>query len=209
MARRSSTSLPARRSPASRGSAPTAPPRPASPRSPGPSPWRGPRSASGRTRSWWAGWCPGAATPAITRAAAGSPGSATRWTSPTPSATWPPIRPRSSPAPSLSPTAASPSTATPSPTPRRRPAVTDPPAAIALAPQVPLAGDKSGIHRERDAGDVPGVVADQVEDRVADVNRLNEVDGHQVGDHLGRLRVVLHVLAEYLVEHHGRGHAGG
>jgi hypothetical protein len=38
---------------------------------------------------------------------------------------------------------------------------------------------------------VPGVVADEVDDRVADVDRARKADGYQVGSHLAGLRVLL------------------
>ena len=40
---------------------------------------------------------------------------------------------------------------------------------------------------------VPGVVADQVNDRVADVDWARKADRHQVGGHLASLRVLLEV----------------
>jgi hypothetical protein len=49
----------------------------------------------------------------------------------------------------------------------------------------PLLDAEPGVYRERHTGDVSAVVADEVEDRVADVDRLDQVNRHQVGQDRG------------------------
>src|SRR5690348_5495204 len=49
---------------------------------------------------------------------------------------------------------------------------------------------EAGIDRQHDAGDVTGVVGDQPDDRVRDVDWLYHRDRQRVGDRVGHLRVL-------------------
>jgi amidase len=68
---------------------------------------------------------------------------------------------------------------------------------------------EAGVHRQRHAGDVAGVVGDQPEDRVGDVHRLDHGDGERIRHRVRHLRVLGEELGHRVVDDHGRVHAGG
>src|SRR5271154_3101394 len=68
---------------------------------------------------------------------------------------------------------------------------------------------EAGVDGKRDAGDVPGLVGDQPEDRVGDVYRLDHAHRQRVRHRLAEARVLLQELLHDVVDNHRGVHPGG
>src|SRR5690348_166130 len=68
---------------------------------------------------------------------------------------------------------------------------------------------EAGVDGQRHPGHVAGLVGDEPEDRVADVDRLDQFDRQQVGHRPGHGRILLQEPLHHLVDHHRGVHAGG
>src|SRR5260370_38966981 len=67
---------------------------------------------------------------------------------------------------------------------------------------------EAGVDRHGDAGDVAGIVGDQPEERVGDIDRLHHSDPQRVGPRVGQAGILRGGLLRRLVGHHPAGDAG-
>src|SRR5882757_7160134 len=71
-----------------------------------------------------------------------------------------------------------------------------------------LLGREPGVDGERHARDIPAGVADQVEDGIRHVDRLDHVDRHQIADHRRHLGVLRDERADDVIDDHRCIHPG-